>query len=305
MFSKNIIILLCVVCFMVKISTAGKGNIADEASISGTSTVDINLDELTTNQWQKIFEKYDTNNIGSISSKELQKLIFEVFHGFLTVRHAELYVELINLKQSREIGLKQLEKMKPIIGFLSQTDSTPKAKEDDTISSDNDVNTKTNPYKRLNPNQNEAILKKEFVESITSNYKIVFSSEEETLEILDLIGPIETWPIEWPKFEEILKMLSASYLVVSLYNVFCSMDKGGDGVIDANELKAWNDDQRETASREAATEEAAPKESATNESLIEIMKMLGLKDDSSIDFNKYMENLSDIYKQYSLSKTLK
>ncbi|XP_050428996.1 uncharacterized protein LOC126838537 [Adelges cooleyi] len=212
MFSKNIVLLLCVVCFIVKNSTADDEKIADETStvIKGTNLIDFG-----TVQWQELFNKYDiiTDSEGSISTEDLQKLVFKEFNGVLTVRQAKTYIHLINLKQSYRIGLEQLDKMKPIIFALSQREMSVEYNDEDEI---------TRGY---------------FVSEITEGFKKLFSNKKEVLEVLDLLNvQNESFPMQSTKYEEIVRMLFASVKVENIYKGFCKGDFNKNGVINYDDL---------------------------------------------------------------------
>ncbi|XP_050434221.1 uncharacterized protein LOC126841669 [Adelges cooleyi] len=183
MFSKNIILLMCVVGF---------------AADDGTSWVNINpnLNSLTTEEWKEMFYKYDTDNSGSISATELQKLLYKEFKVFITVRHAEIYSYLINFKKNHTIGLEQVKKMKPIIFVLSQRKS-----EDDNE----------------NLIENNNVLSEDFVNIIGEKFQVLFVDKKEVLEVLKIVGHDEKLPIESTEYHEILKMLPASKRMADIY----------------------------------------------------------------------------------------
>ncbi|XP_050441075.1 uncharacterized protein LOC126846035 [Adelges cooleyi] len=79
------------------------------------SNINPNLNNLSTNDWKKIFDQYDSDNVGSISATELQKLLYEKFKVFITIRQAEEYTYLINLQENHKIELEHGKKMEPIL----------------------------------------------------------------------------------------------------------------------------------------------------------------------------------------------
>ncbi|XP_050429905.1 calcium-dependent protein kinase 3-like [Adelges cooleyi] len=277
MFSKNIMLLLWVVCFTVKNSDAGKINdraekaltvLADEDS---TRTVKKNLDDITDKQWDNLLNHYGTEQNGSISPKGLQKLVFDEFRGFLTARHAEIYAKLLNAKDNYKIELEQLKKMKPIIYFLTLKESL---------------------VENENVNKNETFSRESSVNIIKKNAdaKILFSDENEISEILDLIGQNENSRIEWTKLEEILKMVADSLSMAYIYKGFSITDKDEDGVRDVNDrVNVWMGTDSE---KNDTSEESAVKISVTK------MIMEGdLNHDGLIDFYEYMVKFSNDFKQ--------
>ncbi|XP_050428991.1 uncharacterized protein LOC126838534 [Adelges cooleyi] len=316
MFSKNIILLLCVVCFIVKSSATDKekkkwfslpffrekkiNHIAEEASTVGViderpvksnkfegvkvcSDAQKKLVELTTDQWQNIFETYDTNNIGSLSLEEFQKLVFENFRGFLTIREARCYAHAINTNKPKkcEIGLKQLENLKPMIFVLSQRENIEKDEQVDSISSET------------------------FINEIMEKFKNLFNDKEEVLEVLKLFDQNENSPIERAMYEEILQMLTASKRMLRIHGSFCLMDEDHNGVFDADELKAWMNEYTESATKGSATEQSATEKAAAEKLFTKTFKKLDLNDDGFIDFNEYMiMAIKDIKPLYSQLKRI-
>lgn len=53
-------------------------------------------------QWEQMFNNYDNGEKGFLSPEELQKLIYEEFRGFITIRNLKTYLHLINLKSNIE-----------------------------------------------------------------------------------------------------------------------------------------------------------------------------------------------------------
>ncbi|XP_050437775.1 uncharacterized protein LOC126843985 isoform X2 [Adelges cooleyi] len=212
MFLKKIILLLCVLGRIEKsISTEGEtiSDTVDEASTSGTSTVrsntavskkastygphvvniNPNLKKLTNKEWKAIFDKYDIEKKGSISATILQKLLYNEFKVFITIRHAQCYTNEINDHKSSEIGWKVVKKMKPIITVLSQRESLEE-------------------YTNLIKSENTSC--ENFVVTIRSKFEKVFENENEVLEVLKVVGHDEKLPINSADYHEILKMLTAS-----------------------------------------------------------------------------------------------
>ncbi|XP_050421164.1 uncharacterized protein LOC126833711 isoform X2 [Adelges cooleyi] len=212
MFSTNIILVLCVVGIIEKSNTAGNENISDTvdaASTSGTSGVvntKPNVDNLTYEQWQEIFKRYDNDNDGFISTSEFQILVFNEFQGFLTIRQAETYFYLIKLEESNELELEQLIQMKPIIFVLSKGKS------------ELDI--------EYFGKKNSQLSTQEVVYTIAILFKNVFSDEKEVLEVLKLFGQNEISTIEWTKYCEILKMLGATLMMATIHTRFRANDNG-------------------------------------------------------------------------------
>ncbi|XP_050425530.1 uncharacterized protein LOC126836335 [Adelges cooleyi] len=98
MFSKNILLLFCVVCFVEKCCS--------------------------TDKWRENLEKHHDNGDGLIDAVELQKLIFQKCKGFVTVRLADIYIPFINLNGSNQITFAEFERMAPLINVLSEREKS-------------------------------------------------------------------------------------------------------------------------------------------------------------------------------------
>ncbi|XP_050429895.1 uncharacterized protein LOC126839024 isoform X4 [Adelges cooleyi] len=306
MFSKSIILLLCVVSFTVKSITASNGEIPAgtvetassgdipagtvETASSGeipaekeetatserivddgsTSTGNKKLKDMTDEQWANLFKQYDTDEDGIISPKEFQNLVFNEFSGFLTVHDADIYKTLIS-KDKSKTELEMFKNMKPIIYLLTK---------------------RTSKVEIGNVNKNDTYSKESFVEVIKENEQArqLFSDANEISEILNLISQKVKWPINWTKLEEILKMVADSLMMVHIYEGFCKIDQDEDGVINVDDLvKAWiGNDSEESAAEVSDTEKSANEEPVTK------MIMDGdLNRDGLIDFYEYMLIMSN------------
>ncbi|XP_050435003.1 uncharacterized protein LOC126842160 [Adelges cooleyi] len=186
MLSTNIILLLCVVGFK-----------ADDGP--SWTNINPNLNNLSTKKWKKIFNQYDSLNVGLISATELQKLLYGEFQVFLTIRQANEYTYLINLLKNHEIGLKQVKKMEPIIHILSQR-NTEEEKE--------------------NFIENYNLSKEVFVDKIASYFTELFLDKKEVLEVLKVVGHDAKLPIESKKYQKIIKMLTASQRMARIHKDF-------------------------------------------------------------------------------------
>ncbi|XP_050429904.1 uncharacterized protein LOC126839027 [Adelges cooleyi] len=288
MLSKiNIILLLCAVCCIDKSSTEVSRAIPVElvetaTSVrkedeDSTSTVNINLDEITDDQWKSIFIKHDTDKSGLISSKELQKLVFDEFNGFLPVDHADIYTKKINLNDNTNINLEQLKKWSPIIFFLTMKESF---------------------VENENVNENDTFSSESFVEVIKRNTdaKILFPDGEGISELLDLNVK---WPIKWTRVEEILKMFADTVAVANIYKGFCIIDEDHDGFIGVDELvKALSEIDSDKAIEELDSEESAIK---AKKSVTKMIMEGDINGDGLIEFYEYMLVMNNDYKQFKES----
>ncbi|XP_050435213.1 uncharacterized protein LOC126842328 [Adelges cooleyi] len=159
-----------------------------------------NLNNLSTNYWKTIFNQYDSDNNGLISETELQKLFYEVFQVFITIRNARKYIRALisqtpKSEESNNIRLKQLKKMRPILFVLSQRD--PEG------------------------NENNKISREVFVDKIASYFTEMFLDKKEVLEVLKIGGHDEKSLIEWTEYHEIIKMLTASLRMARIHKYFC------------------------------------------------------------------------------------
>ncbi|XP_050429256.1 uncharacterized protein LOC126838675 isoform X2 [Adelges cooleyi] len=184
-------------------------------TVDGASMVYINpnLDQLTDKEWKTIFNEYDSDRDGFISSTELQKLVFDKFKGFVTVHQAELYIYLINNKNNpmcyekfkqqnpKLLSKSKLKDMKPIIFVLSQRHSEEE-------------------IDKLLPNYQ--IFREAFVDIIWNSFNKLFQHKEEILEVLKTIGHNESLPIESTEYRKILKMLAATARMANIYKNFLS-----------------------------------------------------------------------------------
>ncbi|XP_050429901.1 uncharacterized protein LOC126839025 isoform X4 [Adelges cooleyi] len=290
MFSKNIILLVCVVSFTVKSITASVGEIpagtvetvtsviVDDGS---TSTGNINLDEITDDQWKSIFIKHDTDKSGSISPKELQKLVLDEFNGFLPVGHADIYIHLLKSNDNNELELEQLPKIKPILFFLTKTKGFLDTK----------VTNKNITYSGIS-----------IVNGLKKNEKVkaLFPNENDFSEILDLFGLNVTSRIEWTKYEKLLKMVGGFISMGLLYVSFDKLDKDQAGGIDVNNLietAVLNDPGMSL--EEAVIEESDDSDAAIKKTLIESITNRDLDRQGSIDFYEYMVIMRDDYKLHN------
>ncbi|XP_050435212.1 uncharacterized protein LOC126842327 [Adelges cooleyi] len=188
MFSKNIILLLCVVGFK-----------ADDGPYWKISNPFLYT---STTKWKQIFNQYDSLKVGSISATELQKLLYEEFQVFLTIRQANEYTYLINLKKNYEIGLKQVKKMRPIIIILSLREDR---KEDE------------------NSIENYNLSREVFVEKIASYFTELFLYKREVLEVLKVVVHNRyTLPIESKEYLKIINMLTASLRMTRIHKDYKS-----------------------------------------------------------------------------------
>ncbi|XP_050429899.1 uncharacterized protein LOC126839025 isoform X2 [Adelges cooleyi] len=297
MFSKNIILLVCVVSFIVKSITAYGGEIPAgtvETASSGeipagtvetvtsvivddgsTSTGNINLDEITDDQWKSIFIKHDTDKSGSISSKELQKLVFDEFNGFLPVGHADIYIHLLKSNDKNELELEQLPKIKPILFFLTKTKGF--------------LDTKVT-------NKNITYSGKSIVNGLkkTEIVKALFLNENDISEILDLFGLNVTSRIEWMKCEQIVNMVGGCISMALFHVSFDKLVKDQAGGIDVNNLletavlNVPGKSLEETVIEESDDPEADDPDAEIKETLIQSITNRDLDRHGSIDFYEYM-----------------
>ncbi|XP_050429087.1 uncharacterized protein LOC126838595 [Adelges cooleyi] len=303
MFSKNIIVLLCVVCFIEKSSTKGskeiteetknkikyrptavveekldddsaeiseetsdelvqpavkssKNGLAEDEASSGTAFSNPKLDNMQTVQWEEMFKKYDTKGKGSISPEELQKLIYDEFKGFITIRHLETYIKILDLKKQFKINAERLEKMKQIIAVVSKKENR----------SEKDKNTNTNA----------TITEAKFTQEINESAKLehLFETPLERLEIFNLISPKVNFPIEASMFEEIMEMFEASAVAEEMLQSFLDMDKDKNFFLNRDEL--------------FDIFKAIEPYTTTKQSVERMFKHRDLNGDNRIDFGEYM-----------------
>ncbi|XP_050429906.1 uncharacterized protein LOC126839030 [Adelges cooleyi] len=273
MFSKNILLLLCVVC--CKCSTTGHGKmpagianfatsvrITDEGSSSSVNTI---LNDITDEQLKTAFIKYDLK-MSSISPEQLQKLIFTQFYGFITIRHAKLYTKLLFTKNNNKIDLNLLIKMKPIIFFLTKQDNVVDIK-----------------------HINVTFTSVSFVEDIktTPDANILFLNDNEISEIIHLNGQKRNSLIKWTNSLEIGNMVGNSVLMVSIYMGFCDIEKNRDGAIVVNTLvNAWiRGKAKKPANEDLKT------------IIMDIIMAGDLNHDGLIDFYEYMVMMCKDYRR--------
>ncbi|XP_050429086.1 uncharacterized protein LOC126838594 isoform X2 [Adelges cooleyi] len=301
MFSKNIIVLVCVVCFIEKSSTAGKEEIiedtsdiiadrpvevpgerleddseemeetsdeltqpvvesslsmlAEDEASSSTAFPNPKLDNMQTNlQWEQMFNNYDNGEKGFLSPEELQKLIYEEFRGFITIRNLKTYLHLINLKK-REIRVEHLIKMSPIIAVVSKK--------------------KDNSEREENFNTNAPISKTTYLEKIAKNAQLgyLFNIEAERFEIFNLISPEVNFPIEETLFVEIEEMFEASAEADDMLESFLAIDRNKDGVITRDELYTFFKEIEPSTTKASTDNMFTPRD---------------LNGDNLIDFGEYM-----------------
>ncbi|XP_050425529.1 uncharacterized protein LOC126836334 [Adelges cooleyi] len=189
MISNKIVLLFFVACFVEKCS----------------STV----------EWREIFKRNDSNSDGLIDAVELQKIIFQDFKGFITVRLADIYISFINLNGSNKIGFEQFKRMAPLFEILSQRGN----------SEDNDK-----------VNGSETISVENFQVKLLQKFGDVFKKKIEVLELFKLIGLNEKDSIGSEKSKEIVDILRATLKLNDLYGVFRLFDKDKNNVFDGEEL---------------------------------------------------------------------
>ncbi|XP_050426444.1 uncharacterized protein LOC126836833 [Adelges cooleyi] len=248
MISKNIILFFCVVSFVQKCISDSKVEISTEDCISDSkekiAIEDINegQHEEVTDEWEKKFNKYDSNGDGLIFPNELQELLFHEFNGFITLNHASRCIALTNLNGSNQIGLDHFKHMKPIIAVLSRRDiSEDSGKVNDEVVGEGTVLKEDLPKEISEDNGKvvckESISEDRFVERIWNNFNNkVFDKSTEIDELFYLMGHNEDDPIESKKLKEIEEMLEASEKLNNMYKGFCMFDKDKNSKLTAEEL---------------------------------------------------------------------